>query len=142
MLDAPGTPSSFYIKEIPIPTPEAGWVLIRVKAFGLNRSEHHTLKGSSLHDACPTNKRQLITCRLRAIGLASGVIFPRVLGIEATGVVAAAPGGEFKAGQQVCAMMGGMGRVIDGGYAGAPKHPLSPPQEPDLTLLLFQSTPA
>jgi len=45
MLDAPGTPSSFYIKDVPVPKPEPGWVLIRVKAFGLNRSEHHTLVG-------------------------------------------------------------------------------------------------
>ena len=43
--------------------------------------------------------------------------FPRVLGIEATGVVVSAPGGEFEAGQQVMAMMGGMGRQYDGGYA-------------------------
>jgi NADPH:quinone reductase len=43
--------------------------------------------------------------------------FPRVLGIEATGVVAAAPAGELKEGQQVAAMMGGMGRTFDGGYA-------------------------
>src|SRR5207237_2230513 len=41
----------------------------------------------------------------------------RVLGIEAAGVVAAAPGGEFEEGQQVAAMMGGMGRSFDGGYA-------------------------
>ncbi len=40
-----------------------------------------------------------------------------MLGIEATGVVAAAPGGEFEEGQQVAAMMGGMGRTFDGGYA-------------------------
>jgi NADPH:quinone reductase-like Zn-dependent oxidoreductase len=69
-------------------------VLIEVKAFGLNRSELHT-----------------------RLGLAQGVTFPRVLGIEATGVVSACPGGEFSIGQQVAAMMGGMGRVFDGGYA-------------------------
>jgi NADPH2:quinone reductase len=40
-----------------------------------------------------------------------------VLGIEASGVVAACPGGEFEIGQQVMAMMGGMGRTFDGGYA-------------------------
>jgi NADPH:quinone reductase len=51
------------------------------------------------------------------LGLAEGVTFPRVLGIEATGVVAAAPGGEFSVGQQVATMMGGMGRTFDGGYA-------------------------
>jgi NADPH:quinone reductase-like Zn-dependent oxidoreductase len=69
-------------------------VLIEVKAFGLNRSELHT-----------------------RLGLAEGVTFPRVLGIEATGIVADCPGGEFTAGHQVAAMMGGMGRVFDGGYA-------------------------
>jgi NADPH:quinone reductase-like Zn-dependent oxidoreductase len=46
-----------------------------------------------------------------------GVTFPRVLGIEATGTVAACPGGEFRVGQQVATMMGGMGRILDGGYA-------------------------
>jgi NADPH:quinone reductase-like Zn-dependent oxidoreductase len=69
-------------------------VLIRVKAFGLNRSELHT-----------------------RLGLASGVTLPRVLGIEAAGVVADCPGNEFTMGQQVVTMMGGMGRVFDGGYA-------------------------
>ncbi|HEV7964290.1 MAG TPA: zinc-binding alcohol dehydrogenase family protein [Actinoplanes sp.] len=94
VLDAPGPPEALQIRELPIPTPAPGWVLIEVKAFGLNRSELHT-----------------------RIGLAEGVTFPRVLGIEATGVVAAAPGGEFAVGQQVMTMMGGMGRTFDGGYA-------------------------
>jgi NADPH:quinone reductase-like Zn-dependent oxidoreductase len=94
VLDAPGPPEALSIREIPIPEPAAGWVLIEVKAFGLNRSELHT-----------------------RLGLADGVIFPRVLGIEASGVVSACPGGEFEVGQQVVAMMGGMGRTFDGGYA-------------------------
>jgi NADPH:quinone reductase-like Zn-dependent oxidoreductase len=94
VLEAPGPPDALQIRELPIPSPRPGWVLIRVKAFGLNRSELHT-----------------------RLGLAEGVTFPRVLGIEATGVVAAAPGGEFPVGQQVATMMGGMGRTFDGGYA-------------------------
>jgi NADPH:quinone reductase-like Zn-dependent oxidoreductase len=94
VLDAPGPPEALRIRERPIPSPEPGWVLIRVKAFGLNRSELHT-----------------------RLGLAEGVTFPRVLGIEATGVVEAAPGGEFEPGRQVMTMMGGMGRQFDGGYA-------------------------
>ena len=94
VLDAPGPPEALRIRELPIPDPRADWVLIRVKAFGINRSELHT-----------------------RLGLAQGVTFPRVLGIEATGVVVAAPGGEFEEGQQVAAMMGGMGRTFDGGYA-------------------------
>ena len=94
VLDAPGPPEALTIKEIPIPAPTTGWVLIRVKAFGLNRSELHT-----------------------RLGLAEGVTFPRVLGIEAVGEVVNCPGGEWTEGQQVAAMMGGMGRVFDGGYA-------------------------
>ncbi len=93
VLDAPGPAESLAIRDLPVPVPEPGWVLIRVRAFGLNRSELHT-----------------------RLGLAEGVTFPRVLGIEAAGVVAAAPGGEFEPGQQVVAMMGGMGRQFDGGY--------------------------
>jgi NADPH:quinone reductase-like Zn-dependent oxidoreductase len=94
VLDGPGPPEALRIRRLPIPEPRPGWVLIKVKAFGINRSELHT-----------------------RLGLAQGVSFPRVLGIEATGVVAAAPGGEFAEGQQVAAMMGGMGRAFDGGYA-------------------------
>src|SRR5436190_8625110 len=94
VLDGPGPPEALTIRELPVPQPEPGWVLIEVDAFGLNRSELHT-----------------------RLGLAEGVRFPRVLGIEATGTVAACPGGEFGVGRQVVAMMGGMGRVYDGGYA-------------------------
>ena len=71
VLDAPGPAEALTIRRLPVPVPERGWVLIRVAAFGLNRSELHT-----------------------RLGLAQGVTFPRVLGIEATGVVAACPGGE------------------------------------------------
>jgi NADPH:quinone reductase len=94
VLDGPGGPDALHVRELPAPIAQPGWVLIRVKAFGLNRSELHT-----------------------RLGLAVGVTFPRVLGIEAAGVVVDAPGGEFSAGQQVVAMMGGMGRQFDGGYA-------------------------
>jgi NADPH:quinone reductase-like Zn-dependent oxidoreductase len=71
-------------------------------AFGLNRSELHT-----------------------RLGLASGVTFPRVLGIEATGVVGECPGAEFAIGDQVVAMVGGMGRTFDGGYADYSCVPVS-----------------
>ncbi|MFI6173130.1 zinc-binding alcohol dehydrogenase family protein [Nocardia sp. NPDC051052] len=94
VLDGPGPLEALRIRELPVPAPGPGEVLIRVKAFGLNRSELHT-----------------------RLGLAEGVTFPRVPGIEATGIVAACPTGEFEVGQQVVAMMGGMGRTFDGGYA-------------------------
>ena len=94
VLDAPGPPEALQIRDVPVPAPESGEVLIKVEAFGLNRSELHT-----------------------RLGLAEGVVFPRVLGIEATGVVVDCPGGELGRGTQVAAMMGGMGRIFDGGYA-------------------------
>jgi len=94
VLDAPGPPEALQIRDLPVPTPEVGQVLIKVEAFGLNRSELHT-----------------------RLGLAEGVTFPRVLGIEATGTVVSCPGEELAPGQQVAAMMGGMGRTFDGGYA-------------------------
>ncbi|MDQ1480454.1 MAG: hypothetical protein QOI44_1315 [Actinomycetota bacterium] len=39
VLDAPGPPDALTVRELPVPTPASGWVLIEVKAFGLNRSE-------------------------------------------------------------------------------------------------------
>src|SRR5204863_2782490 len=96
VLDAvPAPPEALVVREPPVPQPAPGWVLIEVKAFGLNRSELKTRLGLADPD----------------------VTFPRVPGIEATGVVAACPGGELEVGQQVFAMMGGMGREFDGGYA-------------------------
>lgn len=94
VLSAPGPVENLEIRELPIPEPQPGWVRIAVKAFGLNRSELHT-----------------------RLGLAEGVTFPRVLGIEAVGVVDAAPGSDLEPGQQVAAMVGGMGRTFDGSYA-------------------------
>jgi NADPH2:quinone reductase len=43
VLDAPGPAESLTIRELPVPAPAPGWVLIRVTAFGLNRSELHTM---------------------------------------------------------------------------------------------------
>ncbi|MGW1343821.1 zinc-binding alcohol dehydrogenase family protein [Kribbella sp. NPDC002412] len=94
VLDGPGEPEDLRVRRVPVPEPGPGWVRIKVEAFGLNRSEYH----------------------LRA-GLATNARFPVIPGIEATGTVDAAPGGEFEPGQQVVAMMGGMGREYDGGYA-------------------------
>lgn len=113
----PGGPEVLKLETIPVPKPKDNEVLIRIKAFGLNRSELFTRQGHS-----------------------PGVKFPRVLGIEACGLVEEAPGGQFKKNQIVATAMGGMvrkrpvvsktlddhtstdlisaqGRVFDGGYA-------------------------
>jgi NADPH:quinone reductase-like Zn-dependent oxidoreductase len=94
VIREPGGPEVLKIEERPIPAPQNGEVLVAVKAFGLNRSEMFTRQG-----------------------LSPGVTFPRILGIEAVGVVADAPGGEYRPGEVVATAMGGMGRQFDGGYA-------------------------
>ena len=94
VIHEPGGPEVLKIESRPVPTPQTGEVLIRVKAFGLNRSELFTRQG-----------------------LSPGVMFPRILGIEAVGLVEEAPGSEFNKGDMVATAMGGMGRSFDGGYA-------------------------
>ncbi len=61
-----GGPEVLKVERRPVPAPQAGRVLIRVKAFGLNRSELFTRQGHS-----------------------PNVKFPRILGIEAVGIVEA-----------------------------------------------------
>lgn len=94
VIHSPGGPEKLMLEYIYTPQPRHGEVLLRVKAFGLNRSELFTRQGHS-----------------------PNVQFPRVLGIEATGLVEEAPGGEFKKGDVVATAMGGMGRDYNGGYA-------------------------
>ncbi|KAJ6608701.1 hypothetical protein B0H10DRAFT_2166517 [Mycena sp. CBHHK59/15] len=77
-----------YTTAHPAPKPKPGY------AFGLNRSELYTRQGQS-----------------------PGLVFPRVLGIECVGVVKDAGGGKWKEGDVVAAIVGGMGRQFDGGYA-------------------------
>jgi Alcohol dehydrogenase GroES-like domain len=61
----PRGPEALEIEERPIPAPKSGEVLIRVKAFGVNRLDVTTRQG-----------------------LRAGVKFPRILGIEVVGAVA------------------------------------------------------
>ncbi|QKX54273.1 uncharacterized protein TRUGW13939_01358 [Talaromyces rugulosus] len=89
-----GGPEVLKLEQRAVPQAEAGQVLIRVKSFGLNRAEMYSRQGFS-----------------------PNLTFPRILGLEATGIVEAAPGGEFAKGQVVMTAMGDMGRGCDGGYA-------------------------
>ena len=89
-----GGPEVLKLEARPIPIPKPGEVLIWVKAFGLNRSELFTRQGHS-----------------------PGVKFPRILGIEAVGVIEHAPGDGFRRGDIVATAIGGMGRQFDGSYA-------------------------
>ncbi|WP_307802047.1 zinc-binding dehydrogenase [Actinomadura violacea] len=92
VAERPGPPDVLQVREVPVPEPRPGWTLVRVRAFGLNRSEMFTRQGHS-----------------------PGVRFPRVLGIECVGEVA--EGGVLAPGTRVAAVMGEMGRAFDGGYA-------------------------
>jgi NADPH:quinone reductase-like Zn-dependent oxidoreductase len=94
VLHAPGGPEALTIEDRPVPVARSCEVVIRVEAFGLNRSEMFTRQGYS-----------------------PNVILPRVLGIEAVGTIASAPGGQFGEDEKVATVMGGMGRAFDGGYA-------------------------
>jgi len=112
VIERAGPPDVLQIQERAIPVPKPGWVLIRVKAFGLNRSELFTRQGHS----------------------GEAVPFPRILGIEAVGVVEDAPNGEFTPGQTVATAMGGMGRQFDGSYAEYTCVPASQVQALETTL--------
>ena len=102
VVEKAGGPETFSYRSYPIPEAKPGWVLVRVRAFGLNRSEQMTRDGHS-----------------------PNVEFPRVLGIEAVGEVVEDGTGELKPGQRVACVMGEMGRAFDGGYAEFTSVPAS-----------------
>lgn len=95
-----GGPEVLVIREIPEPEPKDGQAIIQVKAFGLNHAELHMRKGEWAEIA-------------------------DVSGIECVGVVKSCPGGEFSAGAKVAALMGGLGRTINGSYAEYTRAPVS-----------------
>src|SRR5882757_2608546 len=100
VLDHFGGLDSLVIKEIPEPEPEPGKVVIQVKAFGINHAEMHMRRGEWA-EAAP------------------------VSGIECVGIVKSCPGGEFPIGAKVAALMGGLGRTINGSYAEYTRAPAS-----------------
>ena len=100
VLDKFGGLDSLVYRDIPKPEPKAGHVLIRIKAFGINHAEMHMRRGEWA-EAAP------------------------VSGIECVGLVEACPGGEFAIGAKVAALMGGLGRTINGSYAEYTSAPVS-----------------
>ncbi len=84
------------LSEMPVPAVKPGWVLVKVKAFGLNHSE------------------QIL--RLSEIE-ASYIKKPIIPGIECAGEILDPSDSAFSKGQKVVALMGGMGRSFDGSYA-------------------------
>src|SRR5580698_9572262 len=95
-----GGPEKLTIRDIPEPEPKDGYVVIEVKAFGLNHAELHMRKGEWAEIA-------------------------DVSGIECVGLVKSCPGGEFPVGEKVAALMGGLGRTINGSYAALTRAPVT-----------------
>lgn len=84
------------LSEVPIPEVRPGWVLVKVKVFGLNHSEK--------------------LLRLNEIR-ADYIQKPVIPGIECVGEIADPSDSGFSIGQKVVALMGGMGRSFNGSYA-------------------------
>ncbi len=87
-----GGTDQLVIADVPDPIPATGEVLVRVKAFGINRAEIYMRRG--LWGDVAT-----------------------VSGIECVGEIENDPSGNLKTGQRVAAIMGGMGRTRNGSYA-------------------------
>ena len=84
------------LTECPIPAVRPGWVLVKVKAFGLNHSE-----------------KLLRLSEIRADYIQK----PIIPGIECVGKIADPSDSGLAVGQKVVALMGGMGRSFHGSYA-------------------------
>src|SRR6478752_2943937 len=98
VLEKFGGLDSLVYKDIPEPEPKKGFVVIAIKAFGINHAEMHMRRGEWAEAA-------------------------EVSGIECVGLVKSCPGGEFAVGTKVAALMGGMGRTINGSYAEYTRPP-------------------
>lgn len=84
------------LSDVPIPEVRPGWVLIKVKAFGLNHSEKLLRLGEIRADYIQK---------------------PIIPGIECVGEIVDPSDSELAVGQKVIALMGGMGRSFHGSYA-------------------------
>lgn len=96
VLTGPTRAEQVALAECPVPQARPGWVLVKVKAFGMNHSE------------------QIL--RLHEIQ-AEYIQKPVIPGIECVGEIADPSDSRFQKGQRVAAMMGGMGRSFHGSYA-------------------------
>lgn len=94
VISESGGPEVFRIRYVDKPRPKPGFVLIRVRAFGINRSE-------------------IIARRTYNPTVRTGCI----LGVEAVGEVEEAPAGEFSKGSIVATAMGSLESEVYGTYA-------------------------
>ncbi len=101
-----GGPEVLEYTTVPKPVVKPGWSRIKVAGFGINHSEIFTRQGDS-----------------------PSVKFPRILGIEVTGIIDVSTDTKLHPGQRVVSLMGEMGRDFDGSYAEyvlVPNHQIYP----------------
>ena len=91
-----GKIDEYKLSDVDIPKVKPGWVLVQVKAFGMNHSEQILRKEEIKYDYIKK---------------------PIIPGIECVGEIVDPSNSQFKVGQKVVALMGGMGRLFDGSYA-------------------------
>lgn len=96
VLTKPTKAEAIVLSEVEVPTVKPGWVLVKIKAFGLNHSEQILREFEIENDYI--NK-------------------PIIPGIECVGEIADASDSGLEVGQKVVALMGGMGRSFGGSYA-------------------------
>lgn len=95
VVDHPGDSNVLEVTERPIPQIKEGWSLVKIEAFGINRSEIFTRNGYS-----------------------PSVSFSRILGIECVGsILETSDEAVLPVGHKVISIMGEMGRDFDGSYA-------------------------
>ena len=92
VITRPGGPEVLRVEQRPDPSPAGDQVLIKVQAFGLNHAEMYFRSG--------------------AWGDAA-----EITGIECVGTVSRDPARQFRQGETVAAIVGGLGRNLNGSYA-------------------------
>lgn len=104
VLTGPTQAENVCLSDVPVPQSRPGWVLVKVRAFGLNHSEQ-LLRLSEIQE--------------------SYIQKPIIPGIECVGEIADPSGSSFQKGQKVVALMGGMGRSFNGSYTQYALLPVS-----------------
>ena len=96
VLTEPTKAEEVRLTDCPVPQVRPGWVLVKVRAFGMNHSEQ-ILRRNEIR--------------------ADYIQKPLIPGIECVGEIADPSDSSFQKGQRVAALMGGMGRSFNGSYA-------------------------
>ncbi|MBF0996050.1 MAG: zinc-binding dehydrogenase [Lachnospiraceae bacterium] len=96
MIDKPTKGEYVVLSKTAVPEEKPGWVVVKVKAFGMNHSEEILREFEIQNDYIQK---------------------PIIPGIECVGEIVNASDSGWKVGQKVVALMGGMGRSFNGSYA-------------------------